>query len=191
MVGIVLTPEQVRSAPPEVREWIKSLMEAEFAGELGAGHAQAHAVALAACSGEEAAAMMERIRSDYLMSQVLFELGRDAPAGTPQPPRLHRAAIADIMRHTRLSSLDQLGACLNALQETFRAVRNDPAALLFAFDQRGAIYVDETTHQSIKRLWLDLINEQMAARSGPPPTNGQGFAAGAGLNPSAMDAAVA
>jgi len=176
MVGLVLTPEQVRAAPPEVREWLKNLMEAEFAGELGTAAPRPHAIALAACSREEAASMLERIQSDHLLSQVFFELGRDSPPGAPELPQVHRTAIADIMRHTRLSNLNQLGACLNALQDVLRALRNDPTVVLFALDQRGAIYVDGTTHQSIKRLWLDLINAQMAERAAAAPLSRPGFA---------------
>jgi hypothetical protein len=169
MVGLVLTPEQVRSAPPEVREWIKGLVEAELAGEFAHPRCESGAT-LAACSRDEAAAILERIRGDYLASQVFFELGRDSPPEMPQPPQLHRIAIVDIMRHTRLANLDQLSAYLAAIQETFRAVRNDPAAALFAFDQRGGCYTHETTHQSIKRLWLDLVMNQMPAMAvaGPP-----------------------
>ncbi|MBV8092472.1 MAG: hypothetical protein JO110_04415 [Acetobacteraceae bacterium] len=139
MVGIVLTPEQVRSAPAEVREWIKAQIEAEFAGglPLGSERGEAHRVsALSACRPDEALAVLDRIHRHYMACQVFFELGRDSP-GIPRPPELHRTTVGDIIGHARLDSVDHLGACLATIQNAFREVRQDPGAALFAFDERG------------------------------------------------------
>jgi hypothetical protein len=32
MVGLVLSPEQVKSAPPEIRAWLHAMLEAEVSG---------------------------------------------------------------------------------------------------------------------------------------------------------------
>ena len=158
MVGLVLSTEQVRAAPPEVREWIKGLIDAELAGAF-APHREAPAT-LASLSVPEAAAIAGRIQGDFLTLQLFFEIGREAPAGAPQPPHLHRAAIADIVRHVRLPSPDRFGAAIEAIQDAFHQVRGDPQAALFGFDQRGGIYVHENTQRAIHAVWERLVGAQ-------------------------------
>ncbi len=168
MVGLVLSTEQVRAAPPEVREWIKGLIDAELAGAF-APQREAPAT-LASLSVPEAAAIAGRIQGDFLTLQLFFELGREAPPGAPQPPHLHRAAIADIVRHVRLPSPDRFGAAIEAIQEAFRQVRGDPQAALFGFDQRGGIYVHENTQRAIHAVWERFVGAQpVSAEAAPPP----------------------
>ena len=152
MVGLVLTPEQVKSAPPEVRAWLHTMLEAEYGGpDLRAGRDEHNA--LAALGPEEAGAVLERIRGDFLTTQVFFELGRDLAAGAPMPPHLHRVAISDILRHTQIGDVQHLGACLDAITAAFREVRGDPQAVLLGFDQGGGCYVHAATKQAIQAVW--------------------------------------
>ncbi len=166
MVGLVLSPEQVKSAPPEVRAWLHTLLEAEYGGpDLRPGRDE-HA-ALAALAPEEAAALLDRIRGDFLTTQVFFEFGRD-PVGTAQvPPNLHRVAIPDILRHTQIGDVQHFAACLDAITATFRALRGDPDAALFAFDQGGGCYVHATTRQSIHAVWRQLAGALPRPQPGP------------------------
>lgn len=155
MVGLVLTPEQVKSAPPEVRAWLHAMLEAEYGGpDLRSG--QDEDARLAALEPEEAAAMLDRIRSDFLSTQVFFEFGREPSAAAQLPPHLHRVAIPDILRHTQIGDVQHLAACLDAITAAFRAVRGDPDAALFAFDQGGGCYVHVATRQSIQAVWRQL-----------------------------------
>jgi hypothetical protein len=157
MTGLILTSEQVRAAPPEVRQWLKGLLEAELGAAPEAHEREAEAPALAACSPAEARQMFDRIRGDYLASQVFFELGRASAGPFVRPDHLHRIALVDIARHTRLGNLHHVAAALEMITMAFRDVRNDSDAALLAFDGRGAVYIHEVTHHSVARLWQDLV----------------------------------
>lgn len=171
MVGLVLSPEQVRSAPPEVRAWLHALLEAEYGGPDLRGGRNDHAT-LAALEPDEAAAVLQRIGSDFLTTQVFFELGRESAAAAQVPPHLHRVAIPDMLRHTQIGDVQHLAACLDAIAGAFRAVRGDPEANLVGFDQHGGCYVHATTRQSIQAVWRQLARQSAPvgpAAEAPPP----------------------
>jgi len=153
MTSFTFTPEQVRSAPLEVRRWI----EHEIAATLAAlskseqDPSQAHAAALAACMPHEAAEVFELIKGNFLLSQVYFELAREMPSSRGSTP-LHALSIADILRHTRLADGDRLVDCFTAINQAFHTIRNDPEAMLFGFDQYGHVFIHQTTHDSIRQL---------------------------------------
>jgi hypothetical protein len=177
MVDLVLKAEQVRSAPREVKDWIGMILMEELALESGPVHRDEHAgePKLAECSPEEAGLVLEQIRDDYLACQVFFELCRDTTRARAEGSELHRIAIQDILRHTRLGDAQHLAACLDRISEAFQAVRRDPDAALFAFDRTGGLYVHETTRRSIKALWQALVMSRLPSASELP-----GMAAPAG-----------
>jgi hypothetical protein len=82
VIGLTFSLDQVKSAPPEVRRWI----EREAAAALAAlsrpepGPSHTHAGALSACTVPEAAEVYELIKSNFLLSQVFFELAREMPS---------------------------------------------------------------------------------------------------------------
>jgi len=166
MVEIVLTSEQIRSAPQEVKDWIRSLLDRELAfahkPAFETADARVGVPSLSACSREEAAMLLQQIREDYLACQVLFELGRDDFAG-PRQGELHRVGLGEIMRHIRLQDSRHLAECFAGIGAAFRRVRGDPEAELFAFDGAGNCYIHETTHQSVKALWHALVAAQLPA----------------------------
>ncbi|MDR3472076.1 MAG: hypothetical protein P4M09_10345 [Devosia sp.] len=158
MVDLVIKAEDLRAAPQQVREWLAAqLLDNLNIAAVPSGSETRQEPTLAALTTEEAARMLELLRSDYLASQVFFELGRDAPDYALQRPAAHRIALADIVRHTRLGDLDHLAACLDSISAAFRQVHPDPSAMLFAFDQSGGLYVHESTRKSIKALWRAIV----------------------------------
>jgi hypothetical protein len=112
--------------------------------------------------------MFESIKDNFLLSQVFFELAREMSVGRSVPP-LHALNIADLLRHTRLSDGDRLADCFTAINQIFQTVRNDPEAALFGFDQYGHVYIHETTHHCIRRLWEQLFATDQQAASRPAP----------------------
>jgi hypothetical protein len=157
MTGFYLSLEQLRSAPPEVRRWVERAVAASLAALAGSGRQPPGlgAPSLAALSPEEALKVFERIKGDFLLSQVFFELARETPAW-PQTAPLYAIGIAELLRHTRLVDGERLFDYFAAINRVFQAIRNDPEANLFGFDQEGHIYIHETTHLSIRRLWEHL-----------------------------------
>jgi hypothetical protein len=170
MVDLVLKAEQIRSAPREVKEWIRSvvLAELELAPGPERGQDETAEAALAECTVEEAGLVLEHIRDDYLAGQVLLELGRDTAHQYAGSPELHRIPVTDILHHTRLGDAQHLAACLDRIAQAFQAVRRDPSATLFAFDRMGGVYVHVTTRQSIKALWQALVTSRLTPASELP-----------------------
>jgi len=163
MIDVVLSGEQIRSAPREVKEWIRSILLAELTPAPEPEHARGEMgeATLAECTVTEAGRVLEQIRDDYLACQVFFELSRDNLLDQNEPPGLHRIPIAEILRHTRLGDLEHLGAYLDRIGEAFQAVRHDPSIVLFALDRLGGLYIHDTTRRSIKRLWQALASRPM------------------------------
>lgn len=157
MVDFILHEEELKEAPPEVRQWLSALLGVGLTSKAPKPEMQDPAPRLAACTLAEAAAVFEQIRSDHISTQVFFELGRDMPTPNLRPGPVHRIALSDIAQHVRLKNAEQLVSCLQSITRTFREVRQDPDAALFAFDQQDNLYVHEVTHSSIAYLWHQLV----------------------------------
>lgn len=159
MTSIVLTTEELKAAPPEVRRWILGRVEADLVALASAVPTPppSHAPTLSACTADEAAQVFDLIKGDFAATQVFLELARDnasAGAGTP----LHAISIDGLMRHTRLD-INGLMSCLQTVNQAFRQVREDAEAILFGFDQANHLFVHETTHHSIRNLWQHLVRQ--------------------------------
>ncbi|MGO8799412.1 MAG: hypothetical protein ACLQE9_04040 [Roseiarcus sp.] len=155
MVGITLSPEQIRGAPAEVRRWLEREIAASLnlrpepqAMEGGGKH-------LARCGPEEAAAVFAAIRGMLPVVNTFFEFGREGESIGQEGVEAYR--LADMLRHTRLQSVEQLVACLQVIDEAVRRVLNDPGATLYALDRRGYCVIAATTQQSILGVWRKVI----------------------------------
>jgi hypothetical protein len=168
MMSFTFSIDQVKSAPPEVRRWIEREVTATLTvlDRLEQDPSQLHSAALAACTPQEAAEVYELIKGNFLLSQVFFELGREAPGSRGAAP-LHVLGLADLLRHTRLADGDRLVDCFTAINQAFRTIRDDPEANLFGFDQYGQIWIHQTTHDSIRELWEQLFHRQPPMVSEP------------------------
>jgi hypothetical protein len=182
MISFTFSLDQVKSAPLEVRRWIERETTAALAAlnrpEPDSSHP--HSGALAACTVQEAAEVYELVKGNFLLSQVFFELARELPGSRSAAP-LHALSLADMLRHTRLADGDRLVDCFNAITQAFRTVRNDPEASLFGFDQYGQVWIHQTTHESIRELWGQMIHPQPSIAE--TPTTATTGSALAGLTP--------
>jgi hypothetical protein len=162
MVGIALTPEQIRNAPPDVRRWLEQELLQTFGlrpSQPDAPQSQPHHEHLVACSVDEAASILRLIQGMLPVVNVFFELGRYA-ANLPDEG-LAAFRLTDMLQHTRLQNLDQIIDCLRIINEAVQQVRSDPDATLYALDQYGDCYVAAQTQQSILRLWLQVVGGQV------------------------------
>jgi len=172
MTSFTFSAEQIKSAPPEARRW----MENEIAKALGA---QAHehdpsrmqASALAAIAIEEAAQIFNLISGNFVVTQVFFELARETPLAQGAPS-LHGLNLGDMQRHVQLGDGRQLAECLNVIAHALQKVRNDPKASLFAQDERGHIYIHETTYRNIRMLREQLLPPHSSAARAEPTEAG-------------------
>lgn len=158
MIGITLSIEQIRAAPPEVRRWI----EHEVFAALGVAAAATPAAPppsashLVACSKDDVAAVLARIQ-DYLPAvNVLFEFSR--PGITMGQPPLMQFRLMDILHHARLSNIDQVIACLDVINRVLAEVRRDPSVRFCGFDHEGHCLIAPQTQASVAAVWQEMTS---------------------------------
>lgn len=161
MVGITLSREQIRAAPPEVRRWL----EREIATSLGllaaaepAPAAQAEPRYLVGCGTEETEAIFALIQGLPPVVGVFFELGRET--GRALPNGLRVFGLLDMQSHAQLQRPAQVLKCLEVINRAMRQVRGDADATLYGLDDRANCFIAETTHRSIRELWHRMIAGQ-------------------------------
>ena len=152
MIGITLTSEQIRTAPPEVRRWIEREVMTSFGQPpQSADDSKPHGEHLAICSEEEAAAILAQIQGVLPAVNVFFELGRQGaifgqpnieayPAARHRPS--HPAAICP--RWLPASTL---------INQAFSNVCGDATAKFCGLDREGHCFIALETQQNILRLW--------------------------------------
>jgi hypothetical protein len=153
MVGVTLSPEQMQNAPPEVRRWLEQELSAAFG--LRQPTAGAEAPQLAACSVEESAAVLSLIQGMLPVVNVFFELGREGIGVEGEDLTAFR--VADILRHTRLQTVEQVIACLDTITAAVRRVRRDSSAAFYGLDSRGHCLISAQTQRSILQVWQQVI----------------------------------
>jgi hypothetical protein len=166
MVGVTLSPEQIRNAPPEVRRWLEQELLASFGLQQPA--TEPGAPQLVSCSDEETAAILSLIQGLLPVVNVFFELGREGISVEGEGLTAFR--LPDILRHTRLQTLEQVIACLDAISAAARRVRGDAQAAFYGLDNRGHCFIATQTHRSILRVWQQIIaarNIDMSSVGGP------------------------
>ena len=161
MVGITLSPEQIRAAPPEVRRWIEQEVlhmlrlgpeiERESA-EDAARQAPPHIIA---CTPDDAAHILTIIRQVPSAVAVYLELGRDPGIGGQNGMRVLR--LADLQRHARLPDMRQLLEAMTAITAAFNGLPHESGAMLFGIDERGLCIISEQSQHSIAQLWHTLL----------------------------------
>jgi hypothetical protein len=155
MVGITLTPERIRSAPPEVRRWLEREIAASFGPATEpepAPHPPKH---LVACSKDEVDALYAGVRGMLPVVSVFFELGREGESVGREGIEAYR--LIDVLRHTRLQSIEQLASCLQVIDGLAARIRHDESGTVCALDPRGYCLVAAGTQRNIANLWQHLL----------------------------------
>ena len=121
MPGIALSMDEIKAAPPEVRRWLEQEMVRAFGSQpTPPSH---EAAVLVGCNIEEARDILALVQDMLPAVNVLFELGREAASVAVHGLRAY--SIADIQRHVRLQSPEQVVQCLEVLTQALRRVRGD------------------------------------------------------------------
>jgi hypothetical protein len=163
-VSLVITPEQVKSAPREVRQWLFRLFGAEdpsaFVVERnGFRYTEEN---LAICSEAEISAIYDRICQDRIAAQILFQFGCNSYDPATGAVHAHRVHVGDLLRYTELRMGTRLDGYIELITAAMRAERGDPAALFFQHDHHDAYWVHELTQASIHRLWEKFAKPALA-----------------------------
>jgi hypothetical protein len=164
MVGITLTAEQIRSAPPEVRHWIEGQVAAMFAPQA-AEEAHAAPPHLAQCTPGEAQAILEQIEDLLPVVSVFFEFGRESASVPVQGMRAFQ--LSEVGRHARLETTQHVLEALELINDAVRRVRRDAEATLCAYDREGRCYVSEATSRAVLTLWRGIVAQHALAAAQP------------------------
>jgi hypothetical protein len=189
MIGITLTSEQIRTAPPEVRRWIEREVMASL-GQRSRPAEEPHGEHLAVCSDREAEAVLAQIQGVLPVVNVFFELGRQGAIFGQ--PNIEAFRLLDIAHHTRLPDVTQVVACLDIINQAFSSARGDATARFCALDREGHCFIALETQQNIQRLWHKVITSQQLAleedtASAPAPAGTSSAASEAAPRPQTFD----
>jgi hypothetical protein len=168
MIGITLSPEQIRAAPPEVRRWL----EQQIATTLGFSAPQPEPQPnLVECGPDLVRAILGVIHKLPPVAQVFFDLAREAAVEGPAGLRVLN--LDDIMRHCNLQAPEQVAACLGTINEALRRVVGKPEVAVAAIDGLGHCVVTDSTARSILAVWEDMVGPH---RLGVTPAEGAAVA---------------
>lgn len=156
MIGITLSSEQIRAAPREVRQWLEQEVLASFGWELPVTHPTAQQ--LVACTPDDIFKVLSLIREMIPVVNVLFELGHAGASIGEQGLEAFR--LADIQRHVRLATTEQVASCLQAINNALCRVRGDANAVFYALDDRGYCFIAGQTRRSIAQVWQQVVAER-------------------------------
>ena len=184
MIGITLTGEQIRTAPPDVRRWIEREVMATF-GEPSRPADEPRGEHLAVCSPAQAEAVLAQIQGVLPVVNVFFELGRQgAIFGQPD---IEAFRLLDIAHHTRLSDVNQVVACLDIINQAYSNACGDVTARFCALDREGHCFIALETQQNILRLWQKMIARQQLSLEEPPASaSTAGAASGDASSPAGL-----
>lgn len=157
MIGITLTSEQIRTAPPEVRRWVEREVMASFGRQFQPAE-EPDSEHLAVCDQAQAAAVLAQIQSVLPVVNVFFELGRQGAIFGQ--PNIEAFRLLDIVHHTRLPDVNQAVACLDIINQAYSNACGDVTARFCALDREGHCFITLETQQNILRLWDKLIARQ-------------------------------
>lgn len=172
MVGITLSSEQIRSAPPEIRRWLERQVVQSLGLQVPAAAPEPRPKQLAICSGQELNAMLTLMRGILPAVNVFFELGHLGK--TLGNGELEVFRLIDIAHQARLQSAGQVATCLNIMNQAIRQVRRDAEATFCVLDGEHC-YIAAQTQRNIGRLWQELVERQQIdgeaplMREGPDP----------------------
>lgn len=154
MIGITLSSEQIRTAPPEVRRWIEHEIATSLGLQLRTAESQDHIGQLAICGQDELAAILALITGVLPAVNVFFELGRKG-TGFAQD-RLEAYRLSDIQSHTRLQNRGQVMWCLDLIDKSLHRIRGSADTSFYAIDG-DYCFIATQNQENILHLWLDLI----------------------------------
>ena len=170
MIGITLTIDQIRNAPPPVRHWVEN----EVVAALGLTEPKAATAAppqeahMVACSVEDAEAILTQLQDTLPAVNVFFEFGRPTVSYGEPPMMVFR--LLDVMYHARLRDIGQVTACLQLIDDALARLKRDPAARFCGFDHEGHCFILAQTQTSIATLWQKIAAGEQTPEQGGDKT---------------------
>jgi hypothetical protein len=172
MVSIVLTAEQVKGAPSEVRRWIEATLRKELSLEQhhpyqrnGFRYAEN---GLAICTLAETSQIFTLLRQDPAACRLLLALGADNYDRTHGRHSSRPVAIAELERQFGVSDTAALLPLIETVNNAVRQVRGDEGAILLTVDGEDRVLLHPETQWHIFQL-LQILTGTEAQHDAPPP----------------------
>jgi hypothetical protein len=176
--GILLTPEQIATAPPDVQRWIQgSALGLDMSGDgfvLRQNGTASSDDGLAVCSTQEIKMLLRRLSENYAALQVFFQLGCDYRNPATGERRPYPLRLADFRRNTDVGNIPRLRSIIHDINESLAELRGDSDAVLCRISGHDVYDVNEMTQFRIYRFWLQLSKAGAKhARVMPFPPRGE------------------
>lgn len=154
--GILLTLEQIQSAPAEVRDW---LMQTLFSGGPAGGdfgfepNRTVTDDKLAVLSSLEVKTILLALGDNYMALQIFFRLGCEADAPVTVGRQSRVLTFADFKDQTDVGDTMQLRRSIQYINEALRGLREDPEATVCQIEGNDRYRVHRATQEKIHRFW--------------------------------------
>jgi len=165
--GILLTLEQIQSAPVEVRNWLMQFLFNDIPGMADFGPEPNGGVSddrLAVCSSLEVKNILVGLGDNYMALQIFFQLGcsSSSPVATGRQSRV--LSLSDFRHHTDVGDTMQLRRGIQYINEALRGLRDDPEATVCQIEGNDRYRVHCETQHRIQRFW-QRVSSLAAERS--------------------------
>jgi len=187
MIGITLSSEQVRTAPPEIRLWIEHQVATSLGLQIRATDYQTSLEGLTICNLDELRDIFSLIQHSVPAVHVLFELGRKG--ASIGEGKLEGYRLPDIQHRAGLQTVSQVMACLESINQSLHRVRGTADTMLCVVEN-GFCVVATETQENLLRLWQELISDSLGTVPTGTPSlretafpNGRPAAFGPGAQP--------
>jgi hypothetical protein len=158
--GILLTAEQIASAPQDVQQWIRgSALGLDMSGDgfvLRQNGTASSDDGLAVCSTQEIKMLLRSLSDNYAALQVFFQLGCDYRNPATGERRPYPLRLADFRRNTDVGNIPRLRSIIHDINEALTELRGDSEAVLCRISSHDVYHVHELTQFRIYRFWLQL-----------------------------------
>lgn len=165
--GILLTLEQIQSAPVEVRDWLmKTLFSGGPSGEAFAFEPSRTVGddTLSVLTSLEVKNILVALGDNYMALQIFFRLGcaADTPIATGRQSRV--LSFADFKSQTDVSDTIQLRRSIQYINEALHGLRGTHEATVCRIEGNDRYRVHCITQHRINRFW-ERISTMAAERA--------------------------
>lgn len=165
--GILLTQEQIQSAPAEVRNWLIKTLFGDAPATQYFGLEQSPTVSddtLAVLSSLEVKNILVGLGDNYMALQIFFRLGCDPESPVAEGRQSRVLSFADFKDQTDVGDTMQLRRSIQYINEVLHVLRDDPEAMVCQIEGNDRYRVHCDTQHRIHRLW-QRVSSMAAERS--------------------------
>lgn len=173
---LVITAEQIRTAPREVRQWFYALVGAPAPETCIIEHNGFRATEehLALLDEAEACALIARLEDDAVATELLVQFSDDCWDPASGIHQAHRVSVSDIVHNTSIGSPTEVRRHLDRIEEALRAGRGDNRVMLFQGNSHLGYSVHPVTQTVLHRLQRGPAPARLPSRGdaalAPPAT---------------------